>query len=420
MGGTTANSEARRHIGGRLSEHIDSLVSAVDGERLYGLGRPVDIGEVARTTTQVVGFVVRALVTQRPLDRRAERFLRRLGRRRVEQGITLDTVTLAFEKATAEGLRVMKDAALAWPEPRLAWDTYAEMAAELFALVHTATGFVRDGYEERVRGVATGRAREGLSLVEDIFEGEWSDAAEMVDRGRANGQALTTQCLLVTAVSLAPAETARLRAAAVELLTSTALPAVVGLARAVPVPHVPLLLPLADGAERDDAMKCLHRWAEGVAAVVVAEMVEDMATVPAVYKDMRDELGLVAAAVRRPGAVDRGRELHVPRLLQVLSHEQVEAFVRPTLGGVLAQPPTTAERLLETLAAVFAWEGSLKRLATGLALSNSGLRTRLGRVLHLTARHYNRDRVELSLALLLFRIHRLRLPAIGDPRWAHD
>ncbi|MDQ3757776.1 MAG: helix-turn-helix domain-containing protein [Actinomycetota bacterium] len=415
MGGATASSDTRNFLGSRLLASTNELVSAIDGGQLYGLLRVEEIAEVARTTERIVDLIVRALIEQKALNRGAQRFLRRLGTRRAEQGVALESVTAAFERATKTGLDVMKAAALDWPDHQSAWDAFVELAGGLFALVQAATNLVRDGYEDWERGAATGRAREDVSVVEDMFEGRWATAEEMIERARALGYPLTNRCLLVTALPLATPEAGQVRDSILAFASSIGAGLVVGLLRGTPVRHVPFLVPVTD--EATQSRRKLDAWARESNVVAVVALVDDMTLVPRTYTQMRDELALVLAAVRTPGAVDHGRSLHVPRLLQSVQQENVEAFIRPTLGGVLAQPPTTAERLLDTLAAVFAWRGSMKRLATSLALSHSGLRTRLSRVSELTQRHHNRDRVELVLALLLFRIHRLRLPALGDPRW---
>jgi hypothetical protein len=418
MGGPTATSEVRRFLGARLREHADHLVDAVDGGQLYESLGPAEVGEVAGATQRIVEVIAGALLAGTALGRQSERFLRRLGTRRAEQGVPLDKVAAAFRRATRTGLAAMKDAAIEWPEPTAAWDTYVEMTGELFDLVQTATGFVRDGYESWLRGAAADRGSTEASAVEELFEGTWASTEEVIERCRALGHSMTRRCFLVVALAVDRQDTARLRESLLRMPTVPRRGLVVGPLRGAPLLHVPALVAIADDADPCEVGRRVDRWARENGAVVVSEQVEDVMLVPGTYAAVRDDLSLVPATVRTPGRVDRARDLHVPRLLRTVGHEHVEAFVRPSLGGVLARPPTTAEPLLTTLGAVFAWEGDMRDLATALSLSYSGLRSRLSRVAQLTSRHHRRDRVELVLALLLFRIHRLALPPLGDPRWS--
>lgn len=255
-------------------------------------------------------------------------------------------------------------------------------------------------------------------MVEDLFEGSWATAQEMIESARAIGYPMTDRCLLLSVLALDSRHARELRDLVLDLATVEQPGVVAGLVRGSPVHHVPCIVPLTGDGPPDVTRRRIEKWARRSKVVAVVETVDNIVLVPSVYQQMRDELDLVVAAVHTPGTVDAGRALHLARLLVTIRHESVEAFIRPALGGVLAQPPPTADRLLETLGALFSWEGSMNRLATSLALSHSGLRTRLSRVKELTARHHNRDRVELVLALLLFRIHRLRLPPVGDERWS--
>jgi hypothetical protein len=418
MGGFTAITDPRSYLAGRLRDGAGGLVAAVDGVQLYGLPRPTEATEVERATAQVVHVMADALLDRTGLTGPAERSLRRLGTRRARQGIPLGHVKMAFRRATTAGLQVMKDAAVEWPDSCAAWDAFTELAGQLLLLVQEATDAVRDGYDEWMQGNAAGRARENVLVVEDLFEGSWATAEEMIDSARAIGSPMTDRCLLLSVLALDSPYARDLRDGVLELATVEPHGVIVGLIRGSPVHHVPCIVPLTGDGTAEVIRRRIDKWARRTGVVAVVEAVDNIVLVPVVYQQMRDELDLVVAVVNTPGAVESGRALHLARLLKTVRQESVEAFIRPALGGVLAQPPSTAERLLETLGALFSREGSMNRLATSLALSHSGLRTRLSRVRELTARHHNRDRVELVLALLLFRIHRLRLPPVGDARWS--
>lgn len=409
--------DARHLLGTQLLADVDVLVDAVAGEQFYGVVHPIEVGEIAGSTRRIVGLIVRALVDDEPLSPQAERSLVSLGTRRAEQGIPLESVTAAFQRATSAGLEVMKQATREWPDRDAAMDAVVAMADALFLLVQAATALVRDGYEDWVRRAATGQAREDVSVVEDLFEGAWTDAQDMIERGRAAGLPLTDRGLLVVAAPLEGSGGLHLRD---ELLTLSlsAQGLVVGLLRGTPVTHVPGLVPVADETEMRAAESAVDAWARRAGVLVLVEPVADMARLSSTYESARDELPLALAVLGDARGVDRKRELHVARLLRSIPQEQAEAFIRPTLGGVLALPPATAARLLETLRALFAWQGSIKDLAGHLALSHSGLCSRLAKIGRLTARHHSRDRVELALALQLFRLHRLGLPPLGDPRWS--
>jgi hypothetical protein len=407
----------RRFLGTTLLANIDFVVDAVGGGQLYDLRHATDVEEVAEATRQIVDRIVWALVDDRPLSPSDEQFLVRLGARRAEQHIPLAGVTAAFQRATSAGLDLMKRAAMDWPERDAAMDAVVVMADGLFHLVQAATTLVRDGYEGWVRGAATGRAREDVAMVENLFEGVFRDAQEVVERGRSVGHRLTDRCLLFVVVPRHPSSATELRDELLALEAHVARGLVVGLSKSTPVAHVPGIVPISGDAELHDARTTLDDWARAADVLMFTEPITDLALLPSVYEGVRQELPIAVAVARDTGTVERGGELRIARLLQSIPPEHAEAFVRLTLGGVLAQRPTTAERLLGTLRSALAWRGSIKDLADNLVLSQSGLRTRLDRVRRLTSRHHNRDRFELALALMLFSVYRDRLPPLGDPCW---
>src|SRR5687767_1257125 len=356
----TPTQHLRSSVASRLTERIDELVDAVCSAVFAEVGPYQQLalpGTVKPFRADVRGSLdayVRTVADGSPLGAEDVERLRRVGAERARQGIAADAVTDALEVGMRVCWHAIRGAVLAGGEPRVAAEALADLAGEAFGVLKVATDAVVAGHADEAGRSSYTRARARAELVARLVDGTWSDERELRRAARGFGVELDRRWVLLV---LTPAS--QQQAADLELQVAEALAAVprttalVGTPRAVPTPHVPVLLPTADEAlpaETVDAVA--DAAAERDLLVLVPRVAWVWTALPHAYRNHVDAIVCARAATRNGGAVTE-TECSVYRLLRSLPLSQRVEYVRSVLGPVLELPPTKSREALATLDAYF-------------------------------------------------------------------
>ena len=393
----------------RIDELVDAVCSAVFAEvnPYTQLGRPATAKSFRADVRGSLDTYIRTIADGSGLtEDDLERF-RELGAERARQGLAAEDVTDAFEAGMTACWHYVRAAALEVHDQRLATEVVADLAVEAFAALNDVAAALAEGHAaERGRGTYN-QARAGGEFVARLIDGTWSDERDLHRAARSLGADIDRQWTLLVLTRLDARDGSDLDRQAAEL--GQVLPQVfVGSTRAVPTPHVAVLVP---GEDEQPAPEVLEA-AAAVAAehdllIVVPEATWAWTALPHVYRRQSDSVVCARAVARGPGVVRDG-DCGLYRLLRELPMSSRVDFVRSVLGPVLDLPAGKSTEALATLDAYFRGRGRLDETAADLQLHRNSFRYRLERAQTILGVNFRSglDRLRVELALALRRLDR--------------
>lgn len=396
-------------LGRRMEELVDAVTSAVFAEvnPYTQLGRPATLKAFRADVRGSLASYIRTIADgSGPTEDELERF-RQIGAARARQRLTAEDVADALEAGMAACWHYVRAAALECHDQRVATQVIADLAVEAFAILKDVAAALATGHAgERGRGTYN-QARAISELVSRLVDGTWSDERDLQRAARGLGVDIASRWTLLLLTRLDARDGSDLDRQAADL--GEALPqAFVGATRAVPTPHLVVLVP---GEDEHPAPAVLEA-AAAVAAehdllIVVPEVAWVWTALPHVYRRQADSI-VCARAVARGSGVVRDADCGMYRLLRELPMSMRVDFVRSVLGPVLQLPAGKSTEALATLDAYFRGRGRLDETAADLQLHRNSFRYRLERAQTILGVNFRNglDRLRVELALALRRLDR--------------
>lgn len=408
-------------LGGALDGMVDSMFSDILGQvpAFRQHTSPAELNDMRSALRRGGGLFLRCLVENRRLDTNEIVALQVIGAQRARHGLSRDDLTAVVQAAMRTGYRGLVDAALGVPATaEVAVRGMASLSLRLFDFVHDATGALLAGYMDEEAQRVTSRVREQASLVDRVLEGSWTDDEEIHAHAKELGIELEVPCALLLVVNGSVQEATRLRLAATRLATVVD-SAVEGPTRAVPVPHVVVLVAAAARGQWSGLVAAADEVAGAHDAYVACvEPAGQLRGLAAAYRRAQRDLPYVAAARSGPGAVAT-KDVKAYRILACAPLEDRLDFVQQALGPIFELSDAKAVELLDTVEALYDNRGQVGEVAAELGIHEKTVRYRLRRVQELTGLSVDvpGDRLQLDMAVRLRRLAMAEVRPFDDPAW---
>ena len=403
-----AVADALDHVIAELRRDPHAMAAAV----LTGMRRevagyaglaPADARVVEQGVVHTVTTFVTLLVERRRLRPDELEAIAAIGAVRASQGIPVEEMLCAVRVAMRWGWAHILDRAAALPPSPATTAALGRLAAEVFEYMQQSASAMTRGAEDHARRGLLADVRARSKVVEDLLSGSFRSDDELCGLAAAVGLDLTTPIVVLLA-ALAVAGTGDgdalepLHRIEDEVFAHFA-DALDSSVRAVPVPHVALLLQ-PDAAERAADLA-------GAAGALV--VVGGPATGPAaVHRCYRRGARLidVARRVGHPAGLVDSRRLAVHRLLGEAQASDARHFVDDVVGPLLALPGERCDRLLAVLEAATTADSTLTEIGARLGIHPKTASARLREVERVTGLHLDRldDRLLAQVALVLHRL----------------
>ena len=400
----------------RQAELVEELYEVIaDAVPSYGVeGSSADREEMLHGIGFAASLFVATVFERRPPTAAERRTLQRIGGQRFRQGVTIDDLLAALEVGRRAGYRLLltlvSEVAVD-EDDRL--DVAGALADRLSAFVPVVAAELGDGYRAaQAEPVIDGRAQ--AVLVDRVLDARWSDRRDMLDHGRRVGVDLTLAWAVVFLVPLGGRTWSAGRAT--RALGRVLGAVVVGQPRAVPLPHVPMLVRPADGESWDVALERMERIARAQSvAVAHVQPCDRLESGAPLWQQVDAVLGYVRLAWPDAAVVSMRRLAHLAVLAAAPVEERI-TFVREVLGELVDDP-----RLVDTLRATYeAADSSVDKVASRLHCHKNTVYQRWSKIERITGMDLAvpSERQELLNAFLVWRCLHVELDELDGPRGA--
>jgi hypothetical protein len=360
---------------------------------------------VVHTVTTFIGLLgERRRLTPEEIDGIAA-----IGAVRASQGVPLDDMLAAIRVAMRWGWAHILDRASTRPAGAALTAAIGRLAAEVFDYMQQAASAMTRGVDLHERNGLRADLQARRDVVEELLSGAFRSDGELLARAAGHGVDLSVPYeVLVIGLSDAFDDRVEPLRDIKDAIVAAVPGALDGSLRASPTVHAVLLLPAAieDGEAAGAHRAAVDAAAGGVAVTLATGPEQGPSALVAAYRRAATAL----AAARRVG---QGPGIFHPRhfaayvLLASAQPESARVFTDDVLGPILSLPDAARTRVVATLEAIIATNGTASEVADRLGIHPKTAVTRLRELERLTGhRAENPDeRLVLELALLLHRLH---------------